>query len=1071
MSTNIRLGNILSFYYYQNLYYNYVDYNNATENFKFLLTNNSNQEEIEIINILLDINNILDNNKIIILLDYYFKYYNNNIALLDVNNDFFNKILLENNSINFGNFNFQIKHIPYYINWGSISPELLYKINNTNNNPENNYIVNFGPSIYDELGVLYKYIKYLTYNYNSATIGNISNLNNFINNDLDVDMLNVNLFFVVLDDPKELKYFINFSKSISNIIDIYRLKSIYNNIDVSYCNRINNNTNNPNNYNSLYNNYIDYIISNKTTINYSDISNNYNSSHNIKINIITIPTAEIYDEFDKTIIGLHIDKSLDVLYTLYNNLSTTKQNNSFVYIKTFSKSSIEKLYFTLKNNKFIDINNKIILSSKNIYNNFIISSYNSHINYDNSINNLNGIKNINSFNFNNLYIHEYIKNLITNGNLNLIYNKNFIDIENIENIFYYNLAYLNNLLINYLIHLTNSRNNDERIYKPENNSNNKYYLFNEYINYFNFNNINSSTNSYVFKNLINNLLDSNVLNKLTQTYKQNISNNLNINNITNRYNYYSLFEYNNDASNTCYWVNSISNEYIDSSLGLVNNLINNVYINNIIVNNINCYYYKNVTYEFSLNSLILNNLSEIFINNIKLENNSYDYNSYAFNNYKLYLKIVNIDFSINDLSFISNNQNTLLSYNYQEVSLNNLQFSLSDLSSNYNINNLLLQGYLEENSAINKFNKSNNFNINIQFYNNSVIFDLCGSNPYYHQMGISYEDPGVNVYSYNIIDNIIIDDANLGINSLNNVIIENIEFDMSSNVNYSVSGDYNITYYDTSNSLNSIIRNVNVSNINNLHPIITFPGNKVINHYKGLDLSYLDLSALCYSYVDSQYIDFSLNFNDASLNILGTHIAYYSATDSMNNDSSNIKIINVIDWIDLQLTHELSNNILTLYVNNLGSKDGNGDIYGYDYIRFMEITQNIIESNNILDGPSKFRENSVIEISNNKYYFVSELNLYNFINFNSITIDSSYSNSGYALDNYFYDFGYLGIYPSIKAKESYIINIDISNLPANKIYAILLDDGTFLTNYNGDNINEVIETFDNPSNNIVVLQL
>ena len=59
MSSTSKLGNILIFYYYQNLYYDYVDSNKATENFKFLLSNDTT-DEINIYNTLIDINNILD---------------------------------------------------------------------------------------------------------------------------------------------------------------------------------------------------------------------------------------------------------------------------------------------------------------------------------------------------------------------------------------------------------------------------------------------------------------------------------------------------------------------------------------------------------------------------------------------------------------------------------------------------------------------------------------------------------------------------------------------------------------------------------------------------------------------------------------------------------------------------------------------------------------------------------------------------------------------------------------------------------------------------------------------------
>ena len=71
----------------------------------------------------------------------------------------------------------------------------------------------------------------------------------------------------------------------------------------------------------------------------------------------------------------------------------------------------------------------------------------------------------------------------------------------------------------------------------------------------------------------------------------------------------------------------------------------------------------------------------------------------------------------------------------------------------------------------------------------------------------------------------------------------------------------------------------------------------------------------------------------------------------------------------------------------------------------------------------------------------------------------------------YFNIGYLGIFPSIKAKDSYNITIDISNLPKNKSYAILLDDGTYYSYLQGDNVGEVIETFDNPSNNIAIIQL
>ena len=49
------------------------------------------------------------------------------------------------------------------------------------------------------------------------------------------------------------------------------------------------------------------------------------------------------------LIGKNIDKSLDLLYKIYNSLNNT---NCHIYIKSYSKYSIEKLYSTLCNNKF-----------------------------------------------------------------------------------------------------------------------------------------------------------------------------------------------------------------------------------------------------------------------------------------------------------------------------------------------------------------------------------------------------------------------------------------------------------------------------------------------------------------------------------------------------------------------------------------------------------------------------------------------------------------------------------------------------------------------------------------------
>ena len=421
---------------------------------------------------------------------------NNNSSMISFNLPELYKYLLDNIYINDSNIgepslNMITKaltinsnnKIPLYISWGNLTPKLMHYMHI---NPDE-YLINFGPSYYDELFRLNLLVKELNG---------------------DTDFANTTIFYLIIDGDfynYALRFFYTYAK---NITIFNLLSTTYDKIitltDDSQVSVSENSENSENSIptistsqdGSVYNKYINAVYENKTYYSFNrDIIDN--DRHRIdsfpNVVLINIPDAENVSDKNDFLLGKAVNKSLDIMKKYYNTLNSTMQNNSYIYINTDSAQGEQSLINSLLNKTLthgLKSNNDFVNSSK-----VIISSYN-NIEYNlkdvaktktNYINNLNNLYVLSAYNLG--VSNEAIMSLSTFNEPKHIYknidNKNFDNYNKIQysinvddyhdndyiNILSYqklNLGILEANLFNYIILLIIEQKHS-RNFKNENN--------------------------------------------------------------------------------------------------------------------------------------------------------------------------------------------------------------------------------------------------------------------------------------------------------------------------------------------------------------------------------------------------------------------------------------------------------------------------------------------------------------------------------------------------------------------------------------------------------------------------
>ena len=1016
------IGTTIKFFYFlQNIYYYYDDYNKGVNNF-INIYKKDQQYSIKISNELNDLKNIINHEMIISLINEALKLNNvlsitseinkNQISLLVPNNrQIYNKLFNKDQLLNEYLFNQNDVGIPIYISWGLVSPENLYYMNLK---PKSS-IINFGPCIFDELSC---YIKFLKAQKNKDN--GLYDISYFIDDyveNANTDISNINLFVLALDNNEEINYILKFFNAMAKNIELYRSRSIYSNSGNSqvYYTRFDiSGGSGTSHLQSDYYKDLQKIINESITYVNLDNSNNI---YGPNVKIITIPTAESTDELNLTKIGLHIDKALDILDLLYNQSSTNEKSNTKIYIKTYSRYSEEVLYNNLIKDRFNHYVSakKIMLSASNILSEFLINSK------------LNNLQCINSFNFNSEEAHNGLKLLKDNTE--------FMDLAVIKKYDLYNSALLDNLLINYLVFL--SRTNNREFYtntaiKKRLVGKDMYKSFVDYFNYLDISGNIGSVGGVGGVGSVGSLLSLLKAFFSDQHFNHNSSS---TNYIGNRCPYFNVFTYerSQDLSNSFYWANDFSGIFVSSNYNVTENLIKNVYGQNILVKDLTFSMYN----DNSLNIGFANN-------NILLENVGLNINTSA-SAYEYYISI--------DNSAINIYNNSVLINDNSNGSANNVKLDNSNLMIEVNdsfMGNVQFNYYLKHNNVGlgNSTSFSNLGVVNLNIMSPLPVITLNGNANFVLEGGGVFNDPGAVAYEYSTTLG--------GINYLS--------VDICSNLNINVLGNYTIIYSATDALGNDVSVNRNVEVVDTTAPMITINGNSVINHLR--NTTYNDLSASAYDLIDG-----SLNVsvvNNVNSAVLGTYEVVYSAVDNCGNTASTKRVVSVIDWVDYAVDYsETSFNsvssILTIRFDNYGSKNGTGYL-NYDSFRILEVTTNILESQNIPSGPS-FGKSFVFDSTT--YYFVQ----YAPILFTSVSIndDISVNNSTYSfsLIQDDLDIGYIFITPPLIANDNYTITMNMNNFATGKTYALLFDDGTLFSYYTGDT-NELIETFDIPTNNIFV---
>ena len=442
----VQNGTYVHFFTYNGAIIDYfIDYSKAVNNYNSVIDNKLNFANVDIdYNDLKAIDDLITifNNKLFLGPSKSIKSSIMNMNLLEGYNKLLSVPNLDTiNSLETTN-KYKNDQIGSYISWNTLKPKHLYYINNY----ANNFIINFGPTIYDELLCLNK----LLYSFNEAQ----SIENNY-------------LFYLVSDNTDYIDI-LKYCCLKGHYLEIYNLKSTNTNNNIfneyNLDNKIDDITTplpdfSPNKLvNNNYEIYIKKVIANRTIYDFSYIGRD--KTKTCKFVLINIPLAENVSDKNNFHHGKAINKSLDVMLRVYNTLSITEKANSKIYVKTNSSIGEKTLVdYLLESNPNFNIN-ALVANSQ-----FIISSKTNIDAYINKLNNANKQKLNNLLCINNYYFYkksvhakiidqDTIKTNVpfTYSNLNVFINTRKL-----------NLGYIDSLWIDLLIHKDVENNNANNI--------------------------------------------------------------------------------------------------------------------------------------------------------------------------------------------------------------------------------------------------------------------------------------------------------------------------------------------------------------------------------------------------------------------------------------------------------------------------------------------------------------------------------------------------------------------------------------------------------------------------------
>ena len=256
-------------------------------------------------------------------------------------------------------------------------------------------------------------------------------------------------------------------------------------------------------------------------------------------------------------------------------------------------------------------------------------------------------------------------------------------------------------------------------------------------------------------------------------------------------------------------------------------------------------------------------------------------------------------------SIYSNNNNMIIfvyGFKNEVISIINSD-SLSSYKYPYISSELLIKKYV---NLI--LDNSNNYKLIVldgNFNPYTSVFDpsltILGNNPFNLQINTDFNsvDPGVIALDYNG-------------NDINNLVVKQGDLDIT-NV-----GNYEVLYIATDLSGHQTIKNRIVTVYDDILPVITLNGDKVVDHL--VNTPYVDAGASVSDNADTNPV--LITTNNVNVAVLGTYQVIYNATDFQGNKANPVtRTVNVIDNIapTLTLIGDASINILVFSeYNDLG---------------------------------------------------------------------------------------------------------------------------------------------------------
>jgi len=859
-----------------------------------LLFNNS----IDIIynNTIKSINDIIKENVIIYYSLCYPYFIYNNIILNNIFDNLYeivkyDYLFLENNEIIMINDNyFIIKGINIYTN--NYELELIKSGEKLNNNYNGyyslgSYLKNNNDISNLNMSNIMKY--YTNINIKKGTL--YKKDNEFI---ITLNDININNCFIFEYNSFTIKLYHNNSKLF--LFDNFTKLKIFDKI--------------------IYNNNIYEIINIRDNEIFLNESLNI-ISNNLFIDVIIpyLPFEIIY--VNKYTINNYIN---DILLINHPTIS-----NKFIIYDILLLTENFKFLYLLKNNITPYFINSMIVPINYYYLNFnnkhpieILGNYNI---ITNTIKITNHYKNFKTFDFYYLQpikinnIINYITNIILdNSNNYILYLLNTINIDNINNIYKFNLIL--------------PKNNNSIIYLYDDDEFNE----NNIINYI-------KSNYIIHDNQITKFMINNNINILSKKFTQKTY--WDINNFKINDTYYILFDLPNDFifKNDNKYLYYINNFYIDNNNFLP---LSNTFSFNIIYLFTTIILFNNNNEKWIISNYTLNNLTLIF----KLPNN------FIFNNqYKYYIN----NYEINNLLFISPDQIITINlvYNISNYKLNNniLSFNIKDKPNNIKIHDKYI------------INDTININIYNLFSNIIIKSDI-------NEYIINNFDINNNIITFNLPNNFVYNEDI--IYTINNYIINNKDFINPYNlININLYQLINkITFIQYYNETNNIISKYYDNEIK-LNIICSPSFNNKYNYYTFYKFNYnYQLNTIEYNNKNSNIDILSYYLLEDQLifveeNYLITYNYKFSLFNSNTNDESilsNIYSISLIKFSNIQINFSNFSNVnnyynkIKIYRNKINDEN------------FYELTILDININN-------FNDNIIDKYLINKYNYLI-LNLF-----------------------------------------------------------------------------------------------